>query len=129
LQAVVEAGQAENFEDAVVVLARQRVERHRDRLDAARTPLAKARALERILNELGLAARARLRSEAIHVEWTSTAVIREALGGRETLDQDWLKKVLDTVLKETGMQEAPKVVADTFLATSNQPESQPVRAP
>ncbi len=94
LQVLVKDGRAADAVQAVPELVRERVEHHRVRFAEAHTPLAKARALELVLNEVGVVVHPRITDNQIRMDSTSTIVLRHATG------LDHLPKTLrETVVK------------------------------
>lgn len=102
LRRITEAGRANTVEEAVPLLARDRVEAHRARFDTAGTPLSLARAVERVFTEVGIACRPRIQGNTILMDWTSSVVLRNALGRNGDFSSEWRHQLLDAVLDAAG---------------------------
>lgn len=102
LQKIVDAGRAPNLEEAVMELARERAELFRTRYQAVPSPLARARTLEKLFNDLGLIFRARVKGDQILLDCASTVVLKTALGRTEEVTEDFRDRVMQLVLERVN---------------------------
>lgn len=117
LKRVVQDGRAPNSEEAVLVLARDRIEAHKPRFRASETPLALARSIERAVGETGLTVRGRIRGDTILFDLTSCILLRTALK-REDVPDEWWHSVLRMVAEEVPTPSGLRIEAGERLCPS-----------
>jgi predicted ArsR family transcriptional regulator len=132
LKRIVQDGRAPDVEEAVLVLARDRVDAHRARFQQAESPLAIARALERAVGESGITMRGRIRGDTIFFDQTSCIVLRTALHTRE-LGDEWRHRILEAVSQEVPAKgqriQAGDRLCPISLPVEARPGAEPERAP
>jgi len=136
LRRIVQEGRAKEMDQAVLVLARDRIEAHKPRFRTADTPLALARSIERAVGETGLTVRGRIRGDTILFDMTSCVLLRTALK-RDDVPEEWWKEIIRTVSDEVTPRDNVQIQpgerlcppTESGVSTVVTPERESIAAP
>lgn len=114
IRRIISDGRATTEDQAFGILVRDRLDANRGRIQAAQSPLALARAIERAVGETGITVRGRVRGDTILFDLTSCLLLRRALH-REDAADDWRADTLRSVLAQVPARPDFKIEAGEIL--------------